>query len=142
MLTICRSTFISITKHYYWALLLGILLDPVLYWYASLYILERTVGFESNIQINADRKKTKCHSLIPDLTSTFSNIKFINLSMSTLRLLDKSSNSLLLFLEDRKFEKTSSNYIFMKIINIAIKCSYYVFCLRNNLWINPVLLKF
>ena len=69
--------------------------DLVLVTDTSLYILELTVGFESSLQINSDRKKAKHHSLISDLTPTFSNIKFINLSMSTLGLLSKSSDSLL-----------------------------------------------
>ena len=76
---------------------------------SSLYILEPTVGFESNIQINSERKKAKYHSLISDLAPTFSSIQFMNLSMSTLGVLGKSSNSLLLSLEDLKFDKPSSN---------------------------------
>ena len=50
----------------------------------TLYILELTVGFESNMQINSDQKKAKHHSLISDLIPNYSTIKFINLSMSTL----------------------------------------------------------
>ena len=116
--------------------------DLVMVTDTSLYILELTVGFESNLQINSDRKKAKYHSLISDLTTTFSNIKFINLSMSTLGLLGKSSDSLLLFLEDLKFDKPSSKYIIKKIMNISIRCSYYIFCLRNKPWNNPTLLEF
>ena len=101
------------------------------------------IGFESNIQINANRKKAKYHSLISDLTPTYSSIKFINLSMSTLGLLGKSSDSLL-FLEGVKFDRPSSKYkyIVKKIMNIAIRCSYFVFCLRNKPWTNPALLEF
>ena len=83
--------------------------DLVLVTDTSLYILELTVGFESNLQINSDRKKAKYHSLISDFTPAFSSIKFINLSMSTLGLLGKSSDSLLLFLEDLKFDMRSSS---------------------------------
>ena len=81
--------------------------DLVLVTDTSLYILELTVGFESNLQINSDRKKAKYHSLISDLTPKLSNIKLIHLSMSTRGLLGKSSDSLLLFLEDLKFDKPS-----------------------------------
>ena len=79
--------------------------DLVLVTDASCYIIELTVGFESNIQINANRKKAKYHSLISDLSPIYSNIKFINLWTSTLGLLGKSSDSLLLFLEDLKSDK-------------------------------------
>ena len=105
-------------------------------------VITTTLGFESNIQLSSDRKKAKYHSLIYDLNPTFSNIKFINLSMSTLGILGKSSDSLLAFLEDLKFDKPTSKYIIMKRMNIAIRCSYYVFCLRNKPWTNPDLLDF
>ena len=86
------------------------------------YILELTVRFESNIQLNSDRKKAKYHSVISDLTPTFSNIKFIDLSMSTLGLLGKSSDSLLTLMEDLKLDKPTSKYIIMKLKNIATRC--------------------
>ena len=92
-------------------------------------------------QISSDRKKAKYHALTSDLTPAFSNIKFINPSMSTLGLLGKSSDSLLLFLEDLKFDKPSSKYIIKKIMNIAIRCSYYIFCLRNRPWTNPAFFR-
>ena len=63
-----------------------------------LYILELTVGFESNIQINSDRKASKYSSLILDLKHTYSDVKFVNLSMSTIGIMGKSSESLLLML--------------------------------------------
>ena len=107
-----------------------------------LYILALMVWFEFNMQFNSNRKKAKCHSLISDLNPTSSNIKFINLSMRTLGILGKSSDSLLTFLEDLKFGKPTSKYIIMKHMNIAIRCSYYVFRLRNKPWTNLDLLYF
>ena len=108
----------------------------------SLYILELTVGFESNMQINSDRKKAKYRSLLTDLSPNYSTIKFINLSMSTLGLLGKSSDSLLSLLEDLKFDMPSSTHTVKKIMNIAIRCSYYIFCIRNKPWTDPALLEF
>ena len=113
--------------------------DLVLVNGTSLYILELTVGFESNMQINSDRKKAKYHFLISDLIPNFSTIKFINLSTSTLGLLGKSSDSLLSLLEDLTFDRPSSTHTVKKII--AIRCSYYILCLRNNPLTDPVLLE-
>jgi len=107
----------------------------------SLCILQLTVGLESNLQIKSDLKKTKYHSFISDLTPTFSNIKFINLSMSTLGLLGKSSDSLLLLLEDLKFDKPSSKYIIKKIMNIAIRCSYYKILSQKQALEQPWIIK-
>ena len=54
----------------------------------------------------------------------------------------RSSESLLLMLEDLKLDKNAQKHIIRKIINIAIRCSYYVFCRRNKSWTNPDLLDF
>ena len=109
---------------------------------SSLYIIELTVGFESDVQINSDRKKTKYASLISDLTPAYSNVTFVNLSMSVLGIMGKSSDSLITMLDDLKFDKTASNIIMKKLMNIAIRCIYYVFCCRNESWTNPELLDF
>ena len=99
---------------------------------ASLYIIELTVGFESNIQFNSYRKKAKYQPLTLDLPLTFSNIMFMNLSLSTFGLQGKSCDSLLLFLQDLKFNMPSSKYTIKKIMTIAIRCSYYTFYRRNK----------
>ena len=97
---------------YHQALLTWILLDQIFYWLLILLIisLQLTVGFESIMQVNSDRKKAKYHSLISDLMCSFPNIKFIYLSMSSLGIFDESSDSLSL-LEDHQFDKPASKYI-------------------------------
>ena len=90
------------------------------------------VGFESYAQINSDRIKTKYTSLISDLTPAYSNVTFVNLSMSALGLMGKSSDSLVTMLDDLKFDKTESNVIMKKLMNVAIRCTYYVFCCWNK----------
>ena len=54
---------------------------------SSLYILELALGFESNMQINSNRKATKYKTLVTDLNSTCPDIKFVNLSMSAFGIL-------------------------------------------------------
>ena len=109
---------------------------------STLYILELTLGFESNIQINSDRKASKYSSIILDLKHAYFDVQFVNLPMSTLGIMGRSSESLLLMLEDLKLDKNAQKHIIRKIINIAIRCSYYVFCRRNKSWTNPDLLDF
>ena len=104
--------------------------------------MELTLGFESNIQINSDRKASKYSSIILDLKPAYSDVKFVNLSMSALGIMGRSSESLLLMLEDLKLDKNAKKHINRKIINITIRCSYYVFCSRNKSWTNPDLLDF
>ena len=69
-------------------------------------------------------------------------IKFVNLSMSAIGLMGKSSESLLLMLEDLNTDKSAQKYTIRKIMNIAIRCTYYVFCCHNKPWNNPDLLGF
>ena len=54
---------------------------------STLYTLELTLEFESNIRINSDRKASKYSSLLLDLKYDCSDVKFIILSMITLRIM-------------------------------------------------------
>ena len=49
----------------------------------SLFILELTVGYETNIEKNSIRKNESYKNLIAELTPTY-NVKFINLSMGAI----------------------------------------------------------
>ena len=109
---------------------------------STLYILELTLGFQSNIQINSDRKASKYSSLLLYLEHFYSDVNFIKLSMSTLGIMGKSSESLLLMFGDLKLDKNAQNHVITKVMNIAIRCSHYIFCRRNKSWTNPDLLDF
>ena len=62
---------------------------------ATVYVLELTVGFESNISPSSDRKANKYHHLIGSLQKSYSKVKLANLSMSALGIFGTSSESLL-----------------------------------------------
>ena len=49
-----------------------------------LYIFELTVGFETNLQTNIPRKNEKDRDLIRSLKEEYKDVRFINLSLSTL----------------------------------------------------------
>ena len=85
-----------------------------------LYILELTVGFVSDIQINSDCKASKYSSLVLDLKHTYSDVNFVNLSMSAIGSMGKSTESLLLMLDDLNLDKNTQNYLIRKVMNIAI----------------------
>ena len=48
------------------------------------YVQELTVGFESNLNNNAVRKKEKYLNLIKEMSRNYRCVKFVNLSMSSL----------------------------------------------------------
>ena len=108
----------------------------------SAYVLELTVGFESNIKINSDGKAAKYHPLIIKLQRSYSTVKFVNLSMSAPGILGTSSESFLSMLTDLNFDEATKKHTLLKSMNIAIRCTYYIFCRRNKSWTNPELLNF
>ena len=55
-----------------------------------LYIIELTVGFETNLNNNPNRKNLKYRSLRADLAKDFNKIKFVNLSVSCLGIFGNS----------------------------------------------------
>ena len=64
----------------------------------QLYVLELTVGYETNMVKNNDRKQTRYEDLIKRLTSVY-KVTFINLSMDALGIFGKSSLNYLLMLK-------------------------------------------
>ena len=64
------------------------------------------------------------------------------LSMSALGIFDKGTSDFLDMLTDLQFDAATKNYILRKLINIAIRTSYYIFCRRNKEWPNPELISY
>ena len=77
-----------------------------------------------------------------DQRKKFNCVKFINLSISALGVFDNESAAFLKMLEDIHLDKTNNKYLIKRIINIAIRSAYYIFCCRNKEWTKPDLLKF
>ena len=103
--------------------------------------MELTVGFESNLEKNAIRKENKYKQLINDLKSEY-NVKFVNLSISALGVFDHECSTFIDMLENLNIEKKQYKYIVTKIMSIAIRSTYYIFCCRNKIWDDPDLMKF
>ena len=107
----------------------------------SAYVLELPVGFENSIKIDSECKAAKYHNLIANLQSSFSTVKFVDLSMSSLGILRTSSESVLSMLTDLNFEEKTRKYTLLKSMIIGIRCTYYIFCRINKNWTNPELLN-
>ena len=107
----------------------------------TVYLLELTVGFESNIKINSERKSDTYRSLILALQDRFYD-GFINLCMSALGIFGRSSDSYSSMLKDLHFDTTRQQQIIMTASIIAIRCTYFIFCRRNKSWPGPELHDF
>ena len=108
----------------------------------DLYIIELTVGFESNLTNNVNRKHTKYKDLVREQEKDFRKVKFINFSISSLGIFDKECHTFLKMLNDLGLDKKRQNYYLRNIINIAIRTTYYIFCCRNKNWTNPDISNF
>ena len=106
----------------------------------SLYILELTVGYESNLRSNAERKKQKYRELVQQLKNDYEKVNFVNLSISALGIYDKSTTEFIDMMKMLKFDKRTTNYTIKKITNIGIRTSCYIFCRRNKEWTDPELM--
>ena len=106
-------------------------------WKKCLYILELTVGFESNLQVNANRKHQKYNDLIKEQESNFIKVKFVNLSLSALGVFGRTSDSFDDMLRNLQVDSQQSKYIKKKIVSTCIRTSYYIFCKQNKVWDNP-----
>ena len=107
-----------------------------------LYIIELTVGHESNLAKNVNRKKAKYKDLIRQLgDKNFSTVKFVNLSMSSLGVFEKECHTFLEMLKDLRLDKRHQQYCIKKMISTAIRSTYYIFCCRNKEWSTPELMN-
>ena len=105
-----------------------------------LYVIELTVGYESNLQSNIRRKNSRYKELLKQQRKHFDDVKFVNISMSSLGVFAKESSSFLNMLDSIGFTDQYKMYCVKKMISIAIRASYYIFCCRNKEWGSPQLL--
>ena len=107
----------------------------------SLYIVELTVGYETNLHKNVVRKREKYQDLVKEQSKHFYSVKFINLSISSLGVFDKECSSFIDMLNTLGMDKKHQQYYIRKIISMAIRSTYYIFCCRNKDWTRPGLLN-
>ena len=98
-----------------------------------LYILELTVGFETNLDINSHCKEEKYLPLLKDLNCDYRQVQFVNLSMSCLGIFGQSSDSFLEMCKCIGINQSHLNYISNKISSIIIRTTYYIFARETNL---------
>ena len=58
------------------------------------------------------------------------------------RLLSDECSTLLVMMNDIGIGKKQQLYVIKKMINIAIRATYYIFCCRNRNWDSPDLMQF
>ena len=104
----------------------------------KLLVLELTAGFETNIESNFNRKNRRYERLLSDLSRRY-RVFYINMSLGAIGVFGKNS----LFVSKMKtfdLNDETINFVIKRSINVCIRSSYYIFCMRNKEWSNPELL--
>ena len=95
-----------------------------------------------NLNNIAVRKKEKYLNLINEMSRNYICVRFVNLSMSSLVVFSDKCSTFLNMMNDSGIDKKQQLYIIKKMIIIAIRATYYIFCCRNRNWNSPDLMQF
>ena len=109
---------------------------------SKMFVVKLTTVFESNIAKNEVRKRNKYKNLTQSLKSNYDQVKYINLSLGACGIIGKGSKPFFDLLEELKIPDNERHFLTKRIINMCIRMTYYVFCMRNKEWSNPELLQF
>ena len=111
---------------------------------SNLFIIELTVGHESNTVANATRKAKKYEHLLndSDLKRSHRKICFVNLVMTAIGIYSKHSEEIFKMLKDLNIDNNAATYISTKLTEICIRSSYYILCMRTKEWTELNLMNF
>ena len=76
----------------------------------TLFILELTVGYQTNLRNNTNRKHTKYKKLIEERKKIFPSVIFANLSISALGVFDEESAAFINMFESMHLDKSYVKY--------------------------------
>ena len=107
---------------------------------STIFVLELTVGFETNIDLNTKRKAKKYKEMLKSLENEFEKVIFFSQSMGGLCIVG-AHRCITNMLKALGFQQREIAYLIKKIICCCIRGSYYVFCMRNKAWSQPSLLS-
>ena len=107
---------------------------------SAIFVLELTVGLETNIDLNTKQNVNKYKEMLKSLENKFEKVNFINLSMGVLGIVGIHSN-VTNMLKALGFQQQEIAQLIKKIMSCCIRGTYYVFSMRNKAWSQPSLLS-
>ena len=108
----------------------------------TLYLVELTICYKTIMPKNAQIKPNRYETTVEHLKSSFTCVKFVNLVVNALGIFYKDNKTLITMFEDFRISRREHAYIIRKISNIAIRTSYYIFCMKDKSWPNPELMSY
>ena len=82
-------------------------------------------------------KMEKYMNLVKDMGSNFRCVKFVDLSMSSLGVFFSECSTFLEIMNHIGIDIKQQHYIIEKMINQAIRGTYFIFSRRNKIWDSP-----
>ena len=96
----------------------------------NLLLLELTVGFETNIKKNFDRKVKRYQQLLAELSNKY-KVYYVNLSLGAIGIIGKDS-LIMTAMGNFDLSKETLNFIVNRTINACIRTTYYIFCMLDK----------
>ena len=97
--------------------------------------------FETNIEKNGQRKREKYTDLMDTMRQEYEEVIFVNLTMGALGIIGRDSSELYLALSKLSLDAKSIDFLVKRIINVCIRSTYYIFCIRDKEWTDPDLMS-
>ena len=107
---------------------------------STIFVLELTVGFETNLDYNTKLKASKYREMLKSPENKFEKVNFVNLSMGALGIVGAHS-SVTDILKALGFQQQEIAYSIKKVMCCCIRGTHYVFCMRNKAWSQPSFLS-
>ena len=107
---------------------------------STIFVLELTVGFETNLDYNTKLKASKYREMLKSPENKFEKVNFVNLSMGALGIVGAHS-SVTNILKALGFQQQEIAYSIKKVMCCCIRGTHYVFCMRNKAWSQPSFLS-
>ena len=107
----------------------------------TLYIIELTVRFQSNVNANTFQQKPKYLELVDTFSQRYDAVKFVNVSMGTLGMFGTSCDTFVTMLNEVGTTQNQKDYLLKSMTNITIRCTYYIFCMWDKPWNDPAHFK-
>ena len=111
--------------------------DIVIVQQKAVMLLELTIGFETNMELNSTRKREKYKALVDRLKKSYDDVVYANISMGACGFIEKDSKKFLDIMTKLKIPETEIQYLTKSIINVCIRTSYFIFVVEIKNGPNP-----
>ena len=105
----------------------------------TLTVIGLTCPYETNTTKSREYKKTRYKEIKCELLTPPSNFQLIFLEVTSLAFVTKNIKTF------RKFLKSiniNERYLMEKLQEVAVRCSYFIYCRRNKNWSEPNLISY